>query len=213
MPKETFFNLSEEKQEKVMRAAITEFLQHGFEKTKIGDIAKIACVAKGSMYQYFENKREVFLFSVEWATKFIINKYGYTDKFHEKNISIFDYIYEASKESWLQLREEREILIFLQDVFLGKFSSLRDEPMKYWMAISDKYMLEFIRNGKDNGYIRKDLDDEMISLFMTGATLKFKEYLFEKARKAGEDIVDESFESIEKEVRDFVELLKNGMRA
>jgi AcrR family transcriptional regulator len=62
MPKETFFNLNEEKQEKVMRSAISEFLKHGFEKGNIGDIAKNAGVAKGSIYQYFENKRELFLY-------------------------------------------------------------------------------------------------------------------------------------------------------
>jgi hypothetical protein len=42
MPKDTFFNLSFEKQEKVMRAAISEFSIYGFEKGIVGDIAKNA---------------------------------------------------------------------------------------------------------------------------------------------------------------------------
>jgi AcrR family transcriptional regulator len=64
MPKETFFNLNEEKQEKIMRASISEFSRYGFEKGNIGSIAGSAGVAKGSMYQYFQNKRELFLYSV-----------------------------------------------------------------------------------------------------------------------------------------------------
>lgn len=48
-----------------MRAAIGEFLKHGFEKANVGDIAKNAGVAKGSMCQYFENKKE--LLCSPWA--------------------------------------------------------------------------------------------------------------------------------------------------
>jgi len=76
MQKDTFFNLSFEKQEKVMRAAISEFSIYGFEKGNVWDIAKNAGVAKGSMYQYFENKRELFLYSVRWSVEFLVKKYG-----------------------------------------------------------------------------------------------------------------------------------------
>lgn len=213
VPKDTFFNLNEEKQERVMRSAISEFLANGFEKGNIGDIAKNAGVAKGSIYQYFQNKNELFLFSVEWATDLVMKKYGYSMDFKEKHISIFDYMYEISKKSWIQLREERDIVIFLQDVFLGKYDNFKDESMNYWMKISDAYMLEFIRDGKRNGYIRKDIDDNLLSIFMTGASIKFKEYIFDRARKSGEDIVDEKFENLDSEIKGFIELLKNGMRA
>ena len=43
----TFFNLSEEKQEKVIRAAISEFSKYGFEKGNIGEICKKCRSCKG----------------------------------------------------------------------------------------------------------------------------------------------------------------------
>lgn len=211
MPKETFFNLNEEKQESVMRAAINEFSKQGFERGNIGEIAKKAGVSKGSMYQYFENKKELFLFSVKWATELLLKKYTVYPEAFKKGINIFDYLYETSKTTVLQMREERELVIFIQDVFLGKYKSQMDESMKYMMKASNNYILRMIRHGKENGYIRKDIDDNFLSLFINGVSFKFKEHLMNKARDLGEDIIDEPFESYEKEIKAMIDLMKYGM--
>ena len=211
MPKETFFNLSEEKQESVMRSAINEFSKHGFERGNVGDIAKNAGVAKGSMYQYFENKRELFLYSVQWSSELFIKKYNKYLVFTDKNINFFDYLYETSKTLFIQMRKEKELVIFLEDVLLGKYKNLMGESMEYMMKVSDEYLLKFIRRGKEDGYIREDIDDTLLCLFATGVSYKFKEYILNKARVAGEDILDEPFEAYEKEIRAMIELMKNGM--
>jgi len=211
VPKETFFSLHAEKQDKVMRSAISEFLRNGFEKGNVGNIAKNAGVAKGSMYQYFENKKELFLFSVRWAIELIMKKYDKYLAVKEKDINIFDYFYQSSREMWLQLREERELVIFIQDVFLGKYSTMTDESMSYLMKVSDEYVLKLIQDGKSSGYIRKDIDDNLLVIFLIGASMKFKEYLMNKARNSGEDIIDEDFEVYEREIKAMIDLLKNGM--
>jgi AcrR family transcriptional regulator len=211
MPKDTFFNLPVEKQEKVMRSTISEFIEHGFEKGNIGDIAKNAGVAKGSMYQYFENKRELFLFSVRWSIELIVKKYDKYITMTDKDTDIFNFFYQNAKDMWCQMRDEREVVIFIQDVFLGKYNSMTDESMAYMIKASDEYLLNLIKNGKKNGSIRKDIDDNMLSLFITGVSFKIKEYMMNKARSLGEDIIDESFEVNEKEIKAMIELLKNGM--
>lgn len=211
MPKDTFFNLSSEKQEKVMRSAISEIIKCGFEKANVGDIAKNAGVAKGSLYQYFINKRELFIFSMKWSMNFLVKKYDKNITLKDKDMNIFDFFYENSKDSMLQMREERELVIFVQDVFLGKYSSLTDESMAYMIKLSDEYLLNLIKDGKNNGSVRKDIDDKILSLFITGVTFKIKEYLMNSARSLGKDIVDGGFEAYEKEINAMIELLKNGM--
>lgn len=213
MPKDTFFNLNEEKKEKVMRSAISEFMRNGFEKGNIGDIAKNAGVAKGSMYQYFENKKELFLYSVQWATELLLKLYYKSIDARDTSINIFDYLYQNSKDTWSQAREEREIVIFIQDVWLGKYSNLTDESTAYLLKISDEYTLKLIQEGKANGSIRKDIDDNILVLYLTGVSIKIKEYIMNRARALGEDLVDEDFEVNEKEVKAMIELLKNGMGA
>lgn len=211
MPRDTFDNLNAEKQEKIMRAAISEFSNKGFQKGNVGIIAKNAGVAKGSMYQYFENKEELFLFSVRWALKLILKKYKVFSEFKERKMDIFDYMYENARLMWISLKEEREAIIFLQEVTMGKYSELTDKSIKDMLKVSNEYTLNFIREGKENGYIRKDMDDELLMMFMTGALMKMKGYMFEKAKEQGEEIVDQSFEENEKKFKDFVELIKHGM--
>lgn len=213
MPKETFLNLPEEKQELIMRAAIDEFVNRGYEKGNIGDIAKAAGVAKGSMYQYFENKKELFLYSVKWALELIMKKYSKVMLTDVKDINIFDYLYESSKETWQQMREERVAIIFIQDVFLGKYNNVKDESMYYMLKVMDDYTLQMIRDGKKNGYIRTDVDDNILAMFITGASIKMKEYILNKARSAGEYLIDETFEANEREYKSMIDLIKNGMGA
>jgi AcrR family transcriptional regulator len=212
MPKETFFNLNEEKQEKVMRAAINEFSKRGFEKGNIGDIAKCAGIAKGSMYQYFENKKELFLYSVKWSLDFLTKKYNKYLVFTGIEMNMFDYLYESSRMLLIQMREEREVVIFIQDVFLGNYKSLTDESMEYMLKFSDEYVLQFIRQGKENGYIRKDIEDKLLCLFITGVSYKFKEYMINIAKNLGKDVIDEPYEAYESEIKAMIELMKNGMR-
>jgi AcrR family transcriptional regulator len=60
MPKQTFFNLPQEKRETIMHAAIEEFAEYGLENASTNRIVKNSGIAKGSFYQYFEDKQDVF---------------------------------------------------------------------------------------------------------------------------------------------------------
>jgi AcrR family transcriptional regulator len=61
MPKQTFFNLPTEKRETIMNAAIEEFAEYGLENASTNRIVKNSGIAKGSFYQYFEDKQDVFM--------------------------------------------------------------------------------------------------------------------------------------------------------
>lgn len=60
MPKDTFFNLPEEKRQKIVEAAMLEFEEHSFDSASINQIISTAQISKGSFYQYFEDKRDLF---------------------------------------------------------------------------------------------------------------------------------------------------------
>jgi AcrR family transcriptional regulator len=67
MPKHTFFNLPREKRETIMNAAIEEFAEYGLENASTNRIVKNSGIAKGSFYQYFEDKQDVFTHMLEVA--------------------------------------------------------------------------------------------------------------------------------------------------
>ena len=67
MPTETFNNLPKDKQEAIIRAAVAEFAKSAYEQASLTKIVAQAGIAKGSMYQYFENKRELYLYILNMA--------------------------------------------------------------------------------------------------------------------------------------------------
>ncbi|WP_026478461.1 TetR/AcrR family transcriptional regulator [Alkaliphilus transvaalensis] len=62
MPKQTFFNLPQEKKENLITAAKKEFSRVPLYKASISNIIKTAEIPRGSFYQYFEDLEDLFLF-------------------------------------------------------------------------------------------------------------------------------------------------------
>lgn len=56
----TFERLPDEKKERILQAARTEFVLYPYEKTSINRILADAGVPKGSFYQYFDDKSDLF---------------------------------------------------------------------------------------------------------------------------------------------------------
>lgn len=65
MPKPTFLRLPAERRERVMNEAIAEFAERSFVEASLSRIARRSNVAKGSFYQYFENKLDLYRYLLE----------------------------------------------------------------------------------------------------------------------------------------------------
>jgi len=54
----------ERRRQKIMNAASELFIQHGYRKTSMDDVAKRAGVAKGTVYLYFKNKSDLLMHAI-----------------------------------------------------------------------------------------------------------------------------------------------------
>ncbi len=110
MPKSTFYNLNEEKKEKIKKALKKEFTKNTFEKVSISHIIEEAKIPRGSFYQYFEDKEDAFKYIIKdfmdeeekETKKILLNNNGdiflttldlyehFTNKcYHKKEIQLF----------------------------------------------------------------------------------------------------------------------------
>jgi len=62
MPKETFFKIAEHKRERLLREAARLFAERGYNQADVAQLASRAGVAKGSIYNYFESKEDLYLY-------------------------------------------------------------------------------------------------------------------------------------------------------
>lgn len=94
-----FNKISVNKQKTVINAGFLCFGQNGYNKTSIADIASVAGISKASIFQYFGNKRDMYLFLYDFAGKEVARRIpeGTSDFFEcvEKYIKS---IMEASKD-------------------------------------------------------------------------------------------------------------------
>lgn len=69
MIKRTFYNLPEQKRQRIIDAIVEEFSSSSTEKVSINRIVKAANISRGSFYQYFEDKVDL----VEVLTKSFVD--------------------------------------------------------------------------------------------------------------------------------------------
>lgn len=69
MPKATFINLDEEKKDLVIQSALDEFSSVSYDTASINQICKSAKIPKGSFYQYFNDKLDLYVYLCELGTQ------------------------------------------------------------------------------------------------------------------------------------------------
>jgi TetR/AcrR family transcriptional regulator len=65
MPTTTFLNLPEEKRRRIFDAAVLEFSRFAFAEASINRVVKEAAIPRGSFYQYFSDKEDLYLYMME----------------------------------------------------------------------------------------------------------------------------------------------------
>ena len=65
MELEKFEKINNEKKEKIIKSAIKEFIEEGFTGASTNTIVKNAGISKGSLFNYFENKENLYIYLVK----------------------------------------------------------------------------------------------------------------------------------------------------
>ncbi|MGE5398155.1 MAG: TetR/AcrR family transcriptional regulator [Chitinophagales bacterium] len=190
MPKDTFYNLSEEKKKRIFDAAVQEFSTQRFSDASINQIIKNAGIPKGSFYQYFADKEDIYLYMVEEMSKdihAIIEPFNLNDSFFENvmqrargTIKLGQIRPEYSRIGALTVIDNSEFMLQL----------LRSSNEKY---------IEIIERDKKRGIIKPEINSEvvitMIYIFV------FNEYLYSG--------LDET--RYLKKVEDAIQIIKQGI--
>lgn len=72
MPTSTFFRLPQEKRQRLVDAAWEEFSADSFAQASINQIVRRARIPRGSFYQYFADKEDLFWFLLEEMREYFI---------------------------------------------------------------------------------------------------------------------------------------------
>src|SRR5690625_3739443 len=115
VPKQTFFNLSEEKRNTLIQAARKEFSRASLSEASISNIIKEANIPRGSFYQYFIDKEDLYLYLLHDLAQKRQQKFILFLKKNDGNL------FEAMLETlrFMLSEMENENLKFYKNVFLN----------------------------------------------------------------------------------------------
>jgi len=165
MPKQTYFNLPEQKRQIIEQAALDEFSVHGFDASNMNRIVEQSRIAKGSFYQYFADKKDLYFHLINELFK---KKMAYIDPVL-KNLSQFSLSQNLERLLWQGLRfsESDAKLHRLGEDFASMQRPFANEFMaKYRPDAIDVY-LALLNSAQENGELRGDMDVSLTAFFIS----------------------------------------------
>lgn len=177
MPKQTFFNLPDEKREQILDVILDEFAENDYANVSISHIVARAGIAKGSFYQYFEDKRDLYTYVFELIVVAKSEMFS-LDQPDPKHIGVFAYM------RWIL---EHSVQFELQNPRLAQIGYRMingGEQEGDLMALSRGRIQQFYRQlvaqGKRQGDIAADIDEELAAFIFDALISDLGRYMITK---------------------------------
>lgn len=116
MPKQTFFNLSEEKKQTLIKAAQKEFSRVSLSEASVANIVKDAGIPRGSFYQYFEDKEDLYFYLLDNHAK--ESQQRFLSCFKKNNGDLFTSMSEMF-QTMLEELDAKDLQSFYRNIFLN----------------------------------------------------------------------------------------------
>lgn len=156
MPSKTFINLEAEKRKRIVDATVFEFASKPYEQVMISDIIKKAKIPRGSFYQYFIDKEDLYIYIIDVIKKEKMTFFESTLKNYNglKFLDLVRKLYEEGVQFALKYPRYVKIMDFL----MKNKNPLYDKIMAENVLYAEKVYANLIDQDKAKGYIREDID-------------------------------------------------------
>lgn len=152
------------KREKILEAAVKVFSSKGFHEAKVEEIARLADVGKGTVYEYFSSKTQLFQEMFKAGLEFYYNSIAEELK---ATGSAKKKLTQAAKLHLRFIIEYRE----LAKITMSEHTCFEQE-FREWLAKMREDKLEtikgIIQSGIERGEFRKDVDTGAASMVFSG---------------------------------------------
>jgi len=112
-----FFNLEEDKRERIINAALKEFL-HGYKHASTDNIVKEAGISKGLLFHYFGTKARLYQFLIDYGIEKM--QYEFFDRLGSFDNDIFETIWQLSLLKQEISRHFPNLFDFMTGVYLDQ---------------------------------------------------------------------------------------------
>ncbi len=203
MPKQTFFNLAAEKQQRIIDASMEEFAAHPYLKTSINRIIKNADISKGSFYQYFQNKKDLYKYIIDQASDAKMKFLGQKLQDYQK-LEFFELLRELFIAG-IQFKREYPLFSEIGDRLLnGSNESLKEEIYAESRPKSNDFFEQILKAAVNRGEVDPGIDIKFTAFLLTDFSISIVSYFFDNHNP---DNLDEIMNYVDK----MLYIMKNGI--
>jgi len=168
MPKQTFLNLDKEKQNRIIECAFNEFAARDYENAKLSNIIKSAKIPRGSLYQYFEDKADLYLYLIEISSN---KKLEYLKEDLANPMELpFLKLFKKMYISGIQFAVDNPKMVQMFTLLLLKKGEIYNKIFKGNLDMAIDLYKTMIDRDKELGRIKKDIDSEVFAKLVIDMT-------------------------------------------
>lgn len=144
-----------------MDSAVNEFSKRSYEEAKLSNIIRESNIPRGSFYQYFDNKKDLYLYVFEIVK---IKKFEYLggllpNKQEMPFLKLFKLLYKQA----IMFSYNHPKYVDIYKLFLSSKGDLYYEIMGEGLTLTRNYYIGYIDFDKAKGVIREDIDSKILA--------------------------------------------------
>jgi AcrR family transcriptional regulator len=206
----TFRGLDGRKQQRILSAALTEFAEEGYSGASVNTIVKRLGISKGSLFNYFSDKRGLFHFVFERALD-VVKDYLKTVREETSSDDLFTRLEKSLLAGVAFIRSHPRVFkIYLRVLFENGLPD-RNSLIKSIRQSSIQYLMEFLEVAKAKGEIRGDVDVKEAAFVIEAVLERFLQVYGVQCLDAGFGLYKASDDEVQLWAKRIVSLLRTGL--
>ena len=207
----TFLNLPEEKKNRIIEAGIHEFAGKGYGGASINTMVSRLGISKGSIFQYFNNKKGLFSYVFDYAVG-LVKRTLIQVKEDTEDEEFFERIRKSLLAGIEFIQKHPHIYRIYLNLQLGGDNPIRSEFIHKIRLFSAEYLSSLLKQAMRNGEISNKISisqavfllDAVLDRFLLAYTLPYLSWE-DKIYKAPKKTIEEWANGL-------TELLRKGLQ-
>ncbi len=206
----TFLNLPEDKQARIIEAALTEFADKGYQQASLNTIVAASGIAKGSLYQYFTDKSGIFLYVFDFAIA-VVRRLLVQVKDSTQEEDFFTRLERSLLAGLDFIRQYPKIYGIYLKILFDQQVPQRQELLQRVRQYAANYLHSLLRQGLARGELRPDLPAASAVFLLDALLDRFLQAASVPAFDVVLDLEQANPEALRQRVQELMDILRRGL--
>lgn len=195
--------LEQEKQQRILNAALEEFSKQGYDNASTNNIVKEAGIGKGMLFYYFNSKKELFNYLIEYGIKYVTEEY--LENINEEQSDFIEMYAQGARVKKEAYLKNPYVFNFLGNIYVNKELPISKE-LEDKLESTRKLGFKKLFGNIDTSLFREDIEPQKIIRFIKWTMDGYEKELLSKLD--GQNLQEVDMEPYWEEFYQYLEDLK-----